>query len=230
MQDVIWCLTVEQCSWLSFALLSNDIQWLRAWSWWLGLLSAACTPDRQQLSQAQASLGSHSGCINDRGICAGGAQEALAPSPKPPFPNETHRAASLTTLPSCYWLPRGSKKSTFTFQSEEAEVDVRDRDTERDTERKRARGLTLRDSCTDNSMQFGTRPTATESGFMGTWQNADTNLLYRMSQQVCDFTFDATRWSACLFHFMMCFKKNFSLPAFHFCLILILHSFWSVIT
>ncbi|XP_066472295.1 zinc finger protein basonuclin-2 [Tiliqua scincoides] len=67
--------------------------------------------------------------------------------------------------------------------SEEAEVDVRDRDTERHTERKRARGLTLRDSCTDNSMQFGTRPTATESGFMGTWQNADTNLLYRMSQQ-----------------------------------------------
>ncbi|XP_058026807.1 zinc finger protein basonuclin-2 isoform X2 [Ahaetulla prasina] len=70
-------------------------------------------------------------------------------------------------------------------QSEEAEVDVRDRDIQRQTERKRTRGLTLRDSCSDNSMQFGTTRTATtsESGFMGTWQNADTNLLFRMSQQ-----------------------------------------------
>ncbi|XP_053154967.1 zinc finger protein basonuclin-2 isoform X2 [Hemicordylus capensis] len=67
--------------------------------------------------------------------------------------------------------------------SEEAEVDVRDRDTQRHTQRKRARDLTLRDSCTDNSMQFGTRTATTESGFMGTWQNADTNLLFRMSQQ-----------------------------------------------
>ncbi|XP_042308154.1 zinc finger protein basonuclin-2 isoform X2 [Sceloporus undulatus] len=32
-------------------------------------------------------------------------------------------------------------------------------------------------------MQFGTRAAATDSGFMGTWQNADTNLLFRMSQQ-----------------------------------------------
>ncbi|KAM8792821.1 LOW QUALITY PROTEIN: zinc finger protein basonuclin-2 [Eudromia elegans] len=101
----------------------------------------------------------------------------------PPFPNETHRAASFLTTPhSCYWLPR-VKKSTFTFQSEEAEVDVRDRDTQRHRERKRARDLTLRDSCTDNSMQFGTRTAATDSGFMGTWQNTDTNLLFRMSQQ-----------------------------------------------
>ncbi|XP_064357916.1 zinc finger protein basonuclin-2 isoform X3 [Dromaius novaehollandiae] len=67
--------------------------------------------------------------------------------------------------------------------SEEAEVDVRDRDTQRHRERKRARDLTLRDSCTDNSMQFGTRTAATDSGFMGTWQNTDTNLLFRMSQQ-----------------------------------------------
>uniref|UniRef100_A0ABM5FRZ1 Zinc finger protein basonuclin-2 isoform X4 n=1 Tax=Pogona vitticeps TaxID=103695 RepID=A0ABM5FRZ1_9SAUR len=67
--------------------------------------------------------------------------------------------------------------------SEEAEVDVRDRDTQKHTERKRARDLTLRDSCTDNSMQFGTRTATTESGFMGTWQNTDTNLLFRMSQQ-----------------------------------------------
>ncbi|XP_027565015.1 zinc finger protein basonuclin-2 isoform X2 [Neopelma chrysocephalum] len=67
--------------------------------------------------------------------------------------------------------------------SEEAEVDVRDRHTQRHRERKRARDLTLRDSCTDNSMQFGTRTAATESGFMGTWQNTDTNLLFRMSQQ-----------------------------------------------
>ncbi|XP_052016075.1 uncharacterized protein LOC127667083 [Apodemus sylvaticus] len=70
------------------------------------------------------------------------------------------------------------------LESEEAEVDVRERDTQRDREPKRARDLTLRDSCTDNSMQFGTRTTAAEPGFMGTWQNADTNLLFRMSQQV----------------------------------------------
>ncbi|XP_064032723.1 zinc finger protein basonuclin-2 [Pogoniulus pusillus] len=67
--------------------------------------------------------------------------------------------------------------------SEEAEVDVRDRHTQRHRERKRARDLTLKDSCTDNSMQFGTRTAATDSGFMGTWQNTDTNLLFRMSQQ-----------------------------------------------
>ncbi|XP_064357915.1 zinc finger protein basonuclin-2 isoform X2 [Dromaius novaehollandiae] len=73
--------------------------------------------------------------------------------------------------------------SFFPSLSEEAEVDVRDRDTQRHRERKRARDLTLRDSCTDNSMQFGTRTAATDSGFMGTWQNTDTNLLFRMSQQ-----------------------------------------------
>ncbi|XP_077777673.1 zinc finger protein basonuclin-2 isoform X6 [Podarcis muralis] len=78
---------------------------------------------------------------------------------------------------SSYFIPPPS------FLSEEAEVDVRDRDTQRDTERKRARDLTLRDSCADNSMQFGTRTATAESGFMGTWQNADTNLLFRMSQQ-----------------------------------------------
>ncbi|XP_042548837.1 zinc finger protein basonuclin-2 isoform X1 [Dipodomys spectabilis] len=70
------------------------------------------------------------------------------------------------------------------LESEEAEVDVRERETQRDREPKRARDLTLRDSCTDNSMQFGTRTTTAEPGFMGTWQNADTNLLFRMSQQV----------------------------------------------
>ncbi|XP_043403670.1 zinc finger protein basonuclin-2 isoform X4 [Chelonia mydas] len=74
-------------------------------------------------------------------------------------------------------------RSPTVEQSEEAEVDVRDRETQRHRERKRARDLTLRDSCTDNSMQFGTRTATTESGFMGTWQNADTNLLFRMSQQ-----------------------------------------------
>ncbi|KAM7166084.1 zinc finger protein basonuclin-2 [Macrochelys suwanniensis] len=74
-------------------------------------------------------------------------------------------------------------RSPAVEQSEEAEVDVRDRETQRHRERKRARDLTLRDSCTDNSMQFGTRAATTESGFMGTWQNADTNLLFRMSQQ-----------------------------------------------
>ncbi|XP_062064163.1 zinc finger protein basonuclin-2 isoform X4 [Lepus europaeus] len=72
---------------------------------------------------------------------------------------------------------------TSQAESEEAEVDVRERETQRDREPKRARDLTLRDSCTDNSMQFGTRPTPAEPGFMGTWQNADTNLLFRMSQQ-----------------------------------------------
>uniref|UniRef100_A0A8C3EEL3 Basonuclin zinc finger protein 2 n=2 Tax=Corvus moneduloides TaxID=1196302 RepID=A0A8C3EEL3_CORMO len=75
------------------------------------------------------------------------------------------------------------EKELTQIQSEEAEVDVRDRHTQRHRERKRARDLTLRDSCTDNSMQFGTRTAATDSGFMGTWQNTDTNLLFRMSQQ-----------------------------------------------
>ena len=68
-------------------------------------------------------------------------------------------------------------------------MDVRERETQRDREPKRARDLTLRDSCTDNSMQFGTRTTPAEPGFMGTWQNADTNLLFRMSQQVSYFFF-----------------------------------------
>ncbi|XP_065601687.1 zinc finger protein basonuclin-2 isoform X1 [Cyrtonyx montezumae] len=77
----------------------------------------------------------------------------------------------------------GEAGSPWLGQSEEAEVDVRDRHTQRHRERKRARDLTLRDSCTDNSMQFGTRTAATDSGFMGTWQNTDTNLLFRMSQQ-----------------------------------------------
>ena len=68
-------------------------------------------------------------------------------------------------------------------------MDVRERETLRDREPKRARDLTLRDSCTENSMQFGTRTTPAEPGFMGTWQNADTNLLFRMSQQVSYFFF-----------------------------------------
>ncbi|XP_010629234.1 zinc finger protein basonuclin-2 isoform X3 [Fukomys damarensis] len=72
---------------------------------------------------------------------------------------------------------------TSQLESEEAEVDVRERETQRDREPKRARDLTLRDPYTDSSMQFGTRATAAEPGFMGTWQNADTNLLFRMSQQ-----------------------------------------------
>ncbi|TRZ13079.1 hypothetical protein HGM15179_014030, partial [Zosterops borbonicus] len=77
----------------------------------------------------------------------------------------------------------GALDNQHAEMSEEAEVDVRDRHTQRHRERKRARDLTLRDSCTDNSMQFGTRTAATNSGFMGTWQNTDTNLLFRMSQQ-----------------------------------------------
>lgn len=77
----------------------------------------------------------------------------------------------------------GALDNQHAEMSEEAEVDVRDRHTQRHRERKRARDLTLRDSCTDNSMQFGTRTAATDSGFMGTWQNTDTNLLFRMSQQ-----------------------------------------------
>nr|XP_060618403.1 zinc finger protein basonuclin-2 isoform X2 [Anolis sagrei ordinatus] len=90
------------------------------------------------------------------------------------------------TFPN-FIFKRSWRPSSFlpppSFLSEEAEVDVRDRDTQRHSQRKRARDLTLRDSCTDNSMQFGTRAAATEPGFMGTWQNADTNLLFRMSQQ-----------------------------------------------
>ncbi|XP_039400108.1 zinc finger protein basonuclin-2 isoform X4 [Mauremys reevesii] len=84
---------------------------------------------------------------------------------------------------SCIEGKEEPQRSPSVEQSEEAEVDVRDRETQRHRERKRARDLTLRDSCTDNSMQFGTRTATTESGFMGTWQNADTNLLFRMSQQ-----------------------------------------------
>ncbi|XP_015200752.1 zinc finger protein basonuclin-2 isoform X2 [Lepisosteus oculatus] len=67
--------------------------------------------------------------------------------------------------------------------SEEAEVDVRDRDTPRDRERERARDSTLRDTGSGNSMQFGTRSASAEPGYMGTWQNSDSNLLFRMSQQ-----------------------------------------------
>lgn len=40
----------------------------------------------------------------------------------------------------------------------------------------------------ESSMQFSTRPPSAEQpGFMGTWQQqgTDSNLLYRMSQQVC---------------------------------------------
>ncbi|XP_052015964.1 zinc finger protein basonuclin-2-like isoform X2 [Apodemus sylvaticus] len=106
------------------------------------------------------------------------------------FPGSAFRRSALTRV------------SDTASQSEEAEVDVRERDTQRDREPKRARDLTLRDSCTDNSMQFGARTTAAGPGFMGTWQNADTNLLFRMSQQAtCHYTVKrdsegAARWSS----------------------------------
>lgn len=87
-------------------------------------------------------------------------------------------------------------------------MDVRERDTQRDREPKRARDLTLRDSCTDNSMQFGTRTTAAEPGFMGTWPNTDTNLLFRMSQQVS------------YFHFFFFKKRNIELLCALFSLLL----------
>ncbi|KAJ8269619.1 hypothetical protein COCON_G00122260, partial [Conger conger] len=68
--------------------------------------------------------------------------------------------------------------------SEEADVDVRDRDAARDREQERARDGASRATSSRNSMQFGTRPASAEPGFMGTWQqNADSNLLFRMSQQ-----------------------------------------------
>ncbi|KAG7461755.1 hypothetical protein MATL_G00194510 [Megalops atlanticus] len=68
--------------------------------------------------------------------------------------------------------------------SEEADVDVRDRDTVRDREQERARDSSQRATSSRNSMQFGTRPASAEPGFMGTWQqNSDSNLLFRMSQQ-----------------------------------------------
>lgn len=44
----------------------------------------------------------------------------------------------------------------------------------------------------ESSMQFSTRPPSAEQpGFMGTWQqqSTDSNLLYRMSQQVCQLIF-----------------------------------------
>ncbi|KAM8961968.1 zinc finger protein basonuclin-2 [Pelodytes ibericus] len=68
--------------------------------------------------------------------------------------------------------------------SEEAEVDVRERDTTRDRQRdRRVRDRAFRDSCPDTSMQFGTRTPTSEPGYMGAWQNCDANLLFRMSQQ-----------------------------------------------
>ncbi|KAM9330059.1 zinc finger protein basonuclin-2 [Gastrophryne carolinensis] len=68
--------------------------------------------------------------------------------------------------------------------SEEAEVDVREKDIQRDRQRgRRVRDWAFRDSCPDNSMQFGTRTPASEPGYMGAWQNCDANLLFRMSQQ-----------------------------------------------
>ncbi|KAM4707359.1 zinc finger protein basonuclin-2 isoform 2-T2 [Discoglossus pictus] len=68
--------------------------------------------------------------------------------------------------------------------SEEAEVDVRERDTQRDRQReRRVRDRSFRDLCPDNPMQFGTRTPASEPGYMGAWQNCDANLLFRMSQQ-----------------------------------------------
>ncbi|KAL4640456.1 zinc finger protein basonuclin-2 [Arapaima gigas] len=63
--------------------------------------------------------------------------------------------------------------------SEEAEVDVRDR------ERERARESTARGGSCESSMQFSTRPASAEPTFMGTWQpSSDSALLFRMSQQV----------------------------------------------
>ncbi|KQK79940.1 zinc finger protein basonuclin-2 [Amazona aestiva] len=97
---------------------------------------------------------------------------------------ETMASTMLNKGPRLWCFGNYFQQEKFcSFKSEEAEVDVRDRHTQRHRERKRARDLTLRDSCTDNSMQFGTRTAATDSGFMGTWQNTDTNLLFRMSQQ-----------------------------------------------
>ncbi|XP_048855850.1 zinc finger protein basonuclin-2 isoform X1 [Brienomyrus brachyistius] len=62
--------------------------------------------------------------------------------------------------------------------SEEAEVDVRDR------ERERAGESAWRAVSHQSSMQFGARPASAESGFMGTWQSgSDSTLLFRMSQQ-----------------------------------------------
>lgn len=136
-QGVIRCLTVEQCSWL-LALLSNDMQWLRVWGWWLGLQCCLHTW-QAAVKLSKASSGSHNLCINDRGICAEGAKEALTPSlPQiSPFPNEMHSSASfLTTLHSCYWLPRGSKNPPSLF-SQKRQKWMWEKERHRETESQR---------------------------------------------------------------------------------------------
>lgn len=99
--------------------------------------------------------------------------------------NEMQSTCSSVTTPHCATECQEAQKSTFTFQSEDAEVDVRERDILRDRQRdRRARDRAFRDSCPDNSMQFGRRTPTSEPGYMGAWQNCDANLLFRMSQQV----------------------------------------------
>ncbi|KAM5194579.1 zinc finger protein basonuclin-2 isoform 1-T1 [Mantella aurantiaca] len=86
---------------------------------------------------------------------------------------------------SSYWPGtwQSEQKGKSVKTSEEAEVDVRERDILRDRRDRRVRDRPFRDSCPDNSMQFGRRTPTSEPGYMGAWQNCDANLLFRMSQQ-----------------------------------------------
>ncbi|XP_040273180.1 zinc finger protein basonuclin-2 isoform X3 [Bufo bufo] len=107
---------------------------------------------------------------------------AAAPSWDVQWPSSTMTDA----ISSSYWHEtwKADPKVRSGKYSEEAEVDVRERDIQRDRQRdRRARDRAFRDSCPDNSMQFGTRTPASEPGYMGAWQNCDANLLFRMSQQ-----------------------------------------------
>ncbi|XP_075172636.1 zinc finger protein basonuclin-2 isoform X3 [Anomaloglossus baeobatrachus] len=121
-------------------------------------------------------------------------------SEDPPALHETHSLPAATSSWDVQW-PSSTMSDDITpsywpgawqmdpklksgKSSEEAEVDVRERDVQRDRQRdRRARDRAFRDSCPDNSMQFGTRTPASEPGYMGAWQNCDANLLFRMSQQ-----------------------------------------------
>ncbi|XP_073408573.1 zinc finger protein basonuclin-2 isoform X1 [Dendrobates tinctorius] len=134
------------------------------------------------------------------GDCAPMMNRTKVNSEDPPTAHETHSlpAAALSwdvqwpsstmsdDLTPSYWPGawQVDPKVKSGKSSEEAEVDVRERDVQKDRQRdRRARDRAFRDSCPDNSMQFGTRTPASEPGYMGAWQNCDANLLFRMSQQ-----------------------------------------------
>ncbi|KAL7878151.1 hypothetical protein SRHO_G00047940 [Serrasalmus rhombeus] len=59
-------------------------------------------------------------------------------------------------------------------------------------------------------MQFSTRPASVEPGYMGTWQqqNTDSNLLFRMSQQVSQPLHSSTHLSIPLFSSFLSLRSD----------------------